>query len=62
MQVDSPLLQQVKTLIRYSEARSAAGVCGVPYDHCHFLDMPFYETGEDQSLPAHSSSFQLCHL
>lgn len=48
MQVDTPLLQQVKTLIRYSEARSAAGVCGVPHDRCHFLDMPFYETGEDR--------------
>ncbi|CAK0786248.1 hypothetical protein CVIRNUC_009461 [Coccomyxa viridis] len=44
-QVDVPLLQAVKTLIRYSEARSAAGVCGVPAENCHFLDMPFYETG-----------------
>lgn len=45
LQVDMPLLQQVKTLIRYTEATSAAGVCGVPEHRAHFLDMPFYETG-----------------
>lgn len=44
-QVDSPLLQTVKTLIRYTEAISAAGACGVPEKRAHFLDMPFYETG-----------------
>ncbi len=44
-QVDTPRLQQVKTLIRYTEATSAAGVCGVPEERAHFLDMPFYETG-----------------
>jgi len=46
MQIDDPFLQKVKTLIRYTEARSAAGVCGVPYENCHFLDLPFYETGK----------------
>ncbi|KAK9918984.1 hypothetical protein WJX75_008480 [Coccomyxa subellipsoidea] len=44
-EVDSPLLQTVKTLIRYTEATSAAGACGVPEERAHFLDMPFYETG-----------------
>ncbi|CAL5226850.1 g9716 [Coccomyxa viridis] len=44
-QVDDPFLQRVKTLIRYTEARSAAGVCGVSYDKCIFLDLPFYQTG-----------------
>lgn len=47
VQVDDPFLQRVKTLIRYTEARSAAGVCGVSYDKCIFLDLPFYQTGED---------------
>ena len=46
VQVDAPYLQRVKALIRYTEARSAAGVCGVAYVNCHFLDMPFYQTGE----------------
>ena len=60
LQVDVPLLQAVKTLIRYSEARSAAGVCGVPAENCHFLDMPFYETGDTlESCP--SVPFCQCH-
>jgi glucosamine-6-phosphate deaminase len=49
--VDSPEVQSVKTLIRRIEATSAAGFCGVPRDHCHFLDMPFYKTGMVQKLP-----------
>ncbi|CAL8464055.1 g3590 [Coccomyxa elongata] len=44
-EVDMKLLQQIKTLIRYTEATSAAGVCGVPERRARFLDMPFYETG-----------------
>ncbi len=51
VQVDDPFLQRVKTLIRYTEARSAAGVCGVSNDRCIFLDMPFYQTGEDSQQP-----------
>jgi len=43
MQVDSNEVQQVKTLIRYSEARSAGRVVGC--HNLHFLNMPFYETG-----------------
>ena len=44
-QVDTPLVQNVKALIRYTEATSAAGAAGVPEQRCHFLSMPFYETG-----------------
>jgi glucosamine-6-phosphate deaminase len=29
--------------VRRAEARSAAGVAGVPAHRCHFLDLPFYE-------------------
>ena len=53
MQVDTKQVQQVKTLIRYTEAVSAATSCGVPESHCHFLNMPFYETGgRGQRTPA----------
>ena len=31
------------TAVRRAEARSAAGVAGVPPDRCHFLNLPFYE-------------------
>lgn len=31
------------TAVRRAEARSAAGVAGVPSERCHFLNLPFYE-------------------
>jgi len=49
--VDSPEVQAVKTLIRRSEAISAASLCGVPRERCHFLEMPFYQTGRVEKLP-----------
>ena len=50
-QVDSDEVQMIKTLIRRCEARAAAVCCGVPADHLHFLDMPFYETGRVKKKP-----------
>jgi glucosamine-6-phosphate deaminase len=50
-QVDSHEVQQVKTLIRRGESRAAARACGVPVDNLHFLDMPFYETGNVRKKP-----------
>ena len=41
----------VKRLIRWSEARSADKVCGIPEDHIHFLNLPFYDTGTVEKLP-----------
>lgn len=49
--VDSQEVQNVKTLIRKTEAIAAAGFCGVPRANCHFLEMPFYQTGMVQKLP-----------
>ena len=50
-QVDSPEVQQIKALIRRGEARAGARCCGVPNERCHFLDMPFYETGRIKKMP-----------
>ncbi len=50
-EVDSEELRLVKTLIRRSEARSAATYSGVRQDHIHFLDLPFYETGRVRKNP-----------
>ena len=50
-QVDSDVVQAMKGMIRRGEARVAAGVCGVPNDRLHFLDMPFYETGRVRKKP-----------
>jgi glucosamine-6-phosphate deaminase len=49
--IDSAEVQAVKTLIRRTEALSAAGFCGVQKENCHFLDLPFYQTGLVAKLP-----------
>lgn len=50
-QVDSEFIQQLKSMIRRGEARSATRICGVPSERLHFLDMPFYETGRVTKKP-----------
>ncbi|MCA9081155.1 MAG: glucosamine-6-phosphate deaminase [Planctomycetaceae bacterium] len=42
---DAAEVLKVKGLIRKTEAVSAALTAGVPEANCHFLDMPFYQTG-----------------
>ncbi len=41
----------IKGLIRRGEARTAATYNHLPLDHCHFLDLPFYETGAIEKNP-----------
>ena len=48
--IDSQEVLQVKTLIRKTESIAAAGFCGIPKPNCHFLEMPFYQTGTVQKL------------
>lgn len=50
-QVDSPEVQKLKGLIRRGEAKAGVRACGVPSKNCHFLDMPFYETGRVRKKP-----------
>ena len=42
---DSDAVLKIKGLIRWSEAKAAALVCGCREEHLHFLDLPFYRTG-----------------
>lgn len=50
-QPDHPDVQAIKTIIRRGEAKAGALVAGVGEDRCHFLDMPFYETGVVKKKP-----------
>ena len=50
-QLDSPEIQQIKTLIRRGEARAAGRDCGLQLERLHFLDLPFYETGAVRKMP-----------
>jgi len=50
-EVDSPAIQQIKGLVRQTEARAGARFAGVRSDRIHFLDLPFYETGAVKKKP-----------
>ena len=49
--MDTPEVRTIKGLIRRGEARTACTYNGVPLDHVHFLDLPFYESGKIETLP-----------
>ncbi|WP_018108463.1 glucosamine-6-phosphate deaminase [Bacteroides propionicifaciens] len=49
--MDSRDVLTIKGLIRRGEARIACTYNHIPLDHCHFLDLPFYETGKIQKNP-----------
>ena len=59
-QIDSESVRIVKTLIRRSEAKSGARLCGLPAERCHFLDLPFYETGRVRKKPLSDADVDLC--
>jgi glucosamine-6-phosphate deaminase len=42
---------KIKSLIRWSEAKAGAVVCGCQEEHLHFLDLPFYRTGTIKKNP-----------
>ena len=58
-QVDSAEVQQIKTLIRRCEAISGARCCGVPSEHLHFMELPFYETGRVKKQPLGDEDIRL---
>ena len=49
--IDTRDILTIKGLIRRGEARTACTYNHIPLDHCHFLDLPFYETGRIQKGP-----------
>ncbi|MDO7689290.1 MAG: PIG-L family deacetylase, partial [Pirellulales bacterium] len=57
--VDIPELQQVKGLIRRTEARAGARHSGVQPERIHFLDLPFYETGRVRKKPLGPDDIQI---
>ena len=49
--MDTADIRTIKGLIRRGEARTACTYNGIPLDHVHFLDLPFYESGKIEKLP-----------
>ncbi len=58
-QVDSDIVQGIKSLIRRGEAREGARCCGVLDERLHFLDMPFYATGTVKKRPLSDKDIQI---
>jgi glucosamine-6-phosphate deaminase len=50
-QPDSEELLEIKTLIRKTEARAAAMVCGIPPERLEFMNLRFYRTGTIAKRP-----------
>lgn len=48
---DSEELRKIKGLIREGEAKAVCRYIGIPEEHRHFLNMPFYETGGSRKKP-----------
>ncbi len=55
---DSDEVLKIKELVRWSEAKAAAGVCGCREEHLHFLNLPFYQTGTIAKKPATEEDVQ----
>ena len=49
--MDTRDILTIKGLIRRGEARTACTYNKVPLSRCHFLDLPFYETGKIEKNP-----------
>lgn len=48
---DTPVVQAIKGLIRKGEATAGCRFCGVQEENVHFMNMPFYETGQVRKKP-----------
>lgn len=48
---DTPEIRSIKGLIRRCEAKATCRYVGIKDDHIHFLNLPFYETGQVEKNP-----------
>src|SRR5262245_1068833 len=52
-------VQQIKALIRQTEATTAAAKAGVPRERLHFLNLPFYQTGKVEKAPISDADVEI---
>jgi glucosamine-6-phosphate deaminase len=48
---DTHVVREIKGLIRKGEASAAARYCGIKEENVHFMNLPFYETGQVKKKP-----------
>jgi glucosamine-6-phosphate deaminase len=56
-QPDVMVVQDMKRLIRETEARAAALVCGIPGEQLEFMDLLFYQTGTAEKKPVQPEDY-----
>ena len=57
--MDTRDILTIKGLIRRGEARIACMYNNIPLNRCHFLDLPFYETGKIQKNPISEADVEI---
>lgn len=57
--MDSREILTIKGLIRRGEARTACTYNSIPLKRCHFLDLPFYETGKIEKNPISEADVEI---
>ena len=57
--MDTRDILTIKGLIRRGEARTACTFNNIPLSRCHFLDLPFYETGKIEKNPISEADVEI---
>ena len=57
--MDTRDILTIKGLIRRGEARTACTFNHIPFSRCHFLDLPFYETGKIEKNPISEADVEI---
>ena len=57
--MDTRDILTIKGLIRRGEARTACTFNRIPLSRCHFLDLPFYETGKIEKNPISAADVEI---
>ncbi len=58
-QVDPAEIRSIKGLIRRCEAKATCRYVGLTDDKCHFMNLPFYETGMVEKKPMSEEDIQI---
>ncbi|HMR16051.1 MAG TPA: glucosamine-6-phosphate deaminase [Mariniflexile sp.] len=58
-EIDTEEVRYIKGLIRKGEARATCHFVGVPDEQIHFMELPFYETGEITKKPLSETDIQI---
>ena len=58
-QRDTTEIRAIKGLIRRCEAKATCRYVGLTDDHCHFMNLPFYETGTVEKNPMSEADIEI---